>query len=292
VRLSCLLIRRDLSRYVDAELNCRRAARVERHLASCDACQRQLDRLVEITRLVAGQPAPDPPQDAWHRLQAALASGRTGGSGDAAGRHRADRLSRARPLAWAAVLVVVVGLVTALPGLYDRLGPAPVLAHDVDIATFSAAIIDRSLDLASDFARVYQARAVSFEEARRSCPARKGPATELPAGFSLTRSLLFETDCCPGLAAEYRRGENWIAVVQVPSHHAFDWGGLDHEERQVGMSWCEVHEEYDVCSLVHHGANVNLLLLGDAEPQLLGEVAAFLAARTETPGGPPVPPAP
>lgn len=279
--LICPLVRRDLSRYADAELSCRRAARVERHLADCPACQRELDAIVELARFVAGQERPEPPRDAWDRLDVALDARAASARAPFAYVAPRSRSSRPRVVAWAAVVLIAAGLAFAAPTIYRYLGPRPALAHNVNVSALWTDLQNASLDLNGEFAGTYMLRVVSPEEARRACPVGKGAASEVPSGFTLTRVMLFETDCCSGMAAEYRRGENWLTVVQIPNDHEMDWGDLEHEERQVGLTWCEVHEENDLCSLVHHGRNVNLLVVGDSEAHFLGEVATFLAGRTE-----------
>ena len=48
------------------------------------------------------------------------------------------------------------------------------------------------------------------------------------------------------------------------------------------MTDYEVHEEDDLCTLVLSGASVNLLIAGDSDLQIMGEVATFLTAWVES----------
>jgi hypothetical protein len=285
--IGCPLVRRLLSQYLDAELSHRRAAQVERHLAACPDCQGELDAYVETVRFMAGGDAPDAPANAWDRMAATLAvRGVPGfappGVRPAGASRQVTAPFRIRVMAVAAVLLVAVGLAVSFPRLLQTLGPQQALAHEIDVESFWGGMSDSRVDLGSAFAKAYKLRVVDADQAKRACPAGKGPASELPDGFTLTRSMTIQTDCCPGMALEYRRGDNWLTVVQIASHHPMNWGHLSHETRQIGMMECEIHEERDLCGLVHAGTAVNVFVAGNADPQVLEEVASFLATRAES----------
>ena len=286
--ISCPLVRRLLSRYLDAELSDRKAARVDRHLAVCPSCQRELDMYVETVRFVEEAATPDVPGGAWDRIAAQLSARGIPGFGPPGARaarvHQAGPSFRVRPIAVAAAVLAAVGLAFSFPSLLATFGPQPALAHEIDIEAFwnGLDLEEECLDLEGFFAKVYQLRVADSEEVRKACAAGEGPASELPAGFTLTRSMLIQTDCCAGMALEYRSGDNWLAIVQIPSHHPMAWNGLPYEVRRVGTTEFQVHGEEALWSLILNGNTVNVLVAGDSDLQVLGRVATFLVARAES----------
>ncbi|MHC4179045.1 MAG: anti-sigma factor family protein, partial [Planctomycetota bacterium] len=111
---SCPLIRRLLSRYMDAELSDRQSAQVERHLTVCPTCQRELDAYVDTARFLAGEEDPEVPRNAWSRLATALQAYGVPGFGQPVALSSPTRGEtspfRMRVLAVAAVVLLAVGL--------------------------------------------------------------------------------------------------------------------------------------------------------------------------------------
>ena len=66
-----------ISRSVDGELAERRAARLERHLASCGECRAFLEDLRKIVGGAAELGAPEPSDRVWRNVRAGLAVGKT-----------------------------------------------------------------------------------------------------------------------------------------------------------------------------------------------------------------------
>ena len=61
----CWSTRRILSAYQDGALGHRRAQQVGRHLHTCPACQRELQELQRVTRLLHSLPIPSRPSEYW-----------------------------------------------------------------------------------------------------------------------------------------------------------------------------------------------------------------------------------
>ncbi len=284
---NCPFIRRQLSRYLDAELCDRRAAAVERHLANCASCQRELDALVAATRFVASGREASPPADAWSRLEARLTERGVHGFGETGLRFRTAARIGGRPfwdrrLAAAAVVVLVAGSLLAFPRLRTLFVPRAALAHEIAIDSFLAGYSEHRFDLEGEFATTYRVRVIDVEQARRLCPSGLPPAEELPAGYRLTRVMALSTDTCRGLVLEYHRGDRCLAVIQAPSGHPLTWGSIPHEPRSIGSALFEVHEQTGSGGvLVHQGRLASLIVVGTCETPVLGEVASFLASRLE-----------
>lgn len=125
--MRCAKARRWASDGIDGELGARRSARLERHLRSCAACREVREDFAAIAGDARRIAAPEPPAEAWGRIRASLAAGRSGDPRPAASfagafAGRAFGL-RAVATAAAAILLVAGG---AVFGLYlGRRGPAP-----------------------------------------------------------------------------------------------------------------------------------------------------------------------
>jgi hypothetical protein len=120
-----------ISRTVDGELDPRRAARLERHLARCGDCRALLADLRKIVGGAAGLAAPEPSGKVWRNVRAGLEAGTLRPSAEGARLDRRPLFGSSLP-AWryagAAVLAVallVSGLVIGRRlGRQDvRLGP-------------------------------------------------------------------------------------------------------------------------------------------------------------------------
>jgi len=284
---NCPFIRRHLSRYLDAELCDRRAAAVERHLANCRSCQRELDAFVAAARFVAAGREATPPADAWSRLEARLTERGVHGFSEIGPRLSSTaRVGEGRfldrRLAVAAVVVLAVGAALAFPRLTALFSPRVALAHEIAIDSFLAGYSENRIDLKGEFATLYRVRVIDIEQARRLCPSGLPPAEELPAGYRLTRVMALSTDICRGLVLEYHRGDRCLAVIQAPGGHPLAWGSIQHESRTIGTALFEVHERSGSGGvLVHQGRLASLIVVGTCGTPVLGEVASFLAGRLE-----------
>jgi anti-sigma factor RsiW len=63
-----------LTAYADGELSVTEQSRVERHLASCPTCARELDSLRASDRILRGASPPRPSQERWREFGVALSA--------------------------------------------------------------------------------------------------------------------------------------------------------------------------------------------------------------------------
>jgi hypothetical protein len=278
----CPLVRKDLSRYFDAELGDRRSARIERHLDRCPQCRRELDKLVETVHFVAHERPVPPPQEGWRTLATALWSGQQESDASPAGRplfsgrHRTS--TRKLVLAAAAVLLMAV----AVPLGLRLMTPTRALAHEVDLSLLLSDLRHRTFTPAGTFWRVYGVEEIDRTLVGDACPSGYYFPPELPAGFVLKRSLLFKTDCCPGLMLEYHRADHYLIIVQVSAHHPMHWGDLPCRVVQFDQISFEVQDHPLLSAVACTGGPVNLFVAGNIEPDLLGAVASHMHRHTET----------
>jgi putative zinc finger protein len=76
MRVSCLMNRRLLSRYLDGELPAGRASRIEDHMASCGVCRAEYVRLRAARSFARQLPEQAPRRDLWPAMEMALKSTR------------------------------------------------------------------------------------------------------------------------------------------------------------------------------------------------------------------------
>jgi len=73
--MRCRKAQQYISRSVDGELDGRRAARLERHLAGCDECRAFAEDMKRIASGAAELAAPEPSDKAWRNIRAGLETG-------------------------------------------------------------------------------------------------------------------------------------------------------------------------------------------------------------------------
>ena len=74
--MRCSSFRKNLSAFLDDELDPRQRKQMELHISACSDCHRETEKLREIIGLVSGTPRPEVPPHLWEetrqRLEAAL----------------------------------------------------------------------------------------------------------------------------------------------------------------------------------------------------------------------------
>jgi anti-sigma factor RsiW len=124
---------RMLSALLDNELTADEAARLRAHLAGCETCRAELERLGQVTQLLAALPEREPPAAYWTELRAQLAAAPAGATFWDAFRGAWRRPAAA--LAAAAVILLV--LLPLAKGRVDRLRAAEI---GVDVYVREAAL--------------------------------------------------------------------------------------------------------------------------------------------------------
>jgi len=129
-------IRRNFSRYLDAELDTRTVARVERHLLGCLKCRASLARIRDGHRFAREMPRLAPERDSWHLIASAIEADNRPAQSRAT--RRAEQafawrnLSSAQRLA--AALAIIVLVLAGLLVTSDWREPRGDQAARVDIA--------------------------------------------------------------------------------------------------------------------------------------------------------------
>jgi len=103
-------LRKNLSRYLNGELEPREIERIENHLLDCGDCRVRLARLRDGHRLAGQLPREIPSQDPWRAIEAALETQRAATTPSAA----EERPSRRRPALTLPVFVTGVVIIAAM----------------------------------------------------------------------------------------------------------------------------------------------------------------------------------
>jgi len=114
--MKCGKAREYISRSVDGELDPRRAARLERHLAECGECRALLADLRKIVDGAAGLAAPEPSEKVWRNVRAGLETGTLRPSAEGARLDRRPLFGSSLP-AWRYAGAAVLAVVLVVSGL-------------------------------------------------------------------------------------------------------------------------------------------------------------------------------
>jgi anti-sigma factor RsiW len=229
----CHDIRMKIGELVDGELPGAVRNSVEEHLASCEACRRELDGLKTLTRRLAGQTQVTAPAGLWTAVENRL-DRRTDSPTRPAPRTRPGVLRFAsRALAAAAVLVLVVGFGwLAVSGPWQARAAAahidfrPLLERaDGDIAAGIQALM-----------RAYGGEPISAKEAAERMPVRVHAPAELPSGLRLQGRYLLSMGRSHSALAFHYVGptEKHLLLLQCPPDVEKDYGNFECISCSVG----------------------------------------------------------
>jgi anti-sigma factor RsiW len=112
---------RMLSALLDNELTADDAARLQAHLAECESCRAELERLGEVKQLLAALPEREPPAAYWTELRAQMAAAPAGAT-----LWDAFRGAWRRPAVALAAAVILLVLLPLAKGRVDRLRAAEI----------------------------------------------------------------------------------------------------------------------------------------------------------------------
>ncbi len=70
--MRCSKFQKNLSAYIDGELDLQEKEELERHLIKCSYCQKEKEKLSEVVEFVKNSTYPDVPVDLWGRIQEKL----------------------------------------------------------------------------------------------------------------------------------------------------------------------------------------------------------------------------
>ncbi len=208
--MCCEEYRDRIGRFLDDELASDVRADVSEHLQACAACRLELENLQELTSAIPNLADAGVPSSLWTSIETSLQTAPDRPSPRTATRFP---LHRSRRWALAASLVFVVGLGFLGTNLMSR----SARASEIDFGVLLDALpLDAQLAFGK-FLALYGAETGSALEAKKFAPALdfETPPT-LPGGFRLESVYLLQFGNRPGVAASYRRGNDFLATIFHP----------------------------------------------------------------------------
>ncbi len=224
------------------------------HLKTCPACTAELDYLRELTSRIPDSSEVRVPPGLWDAIERRLDSGtddQAGQDSRTAGQVGQDGGQTAHPVtgyrflsptrwAWAASLVFVAGL-----GLFSlNFIDSPAKASTINFAVLLDALPLDAQKAFDKFLDLYDARPGSSFEAKEFAASLdfETPPT-LPGGFQLESIYLLTFGDRPGVAASYKRGDEFLAAIfHTP----------------VGVEDFGTHKDYPCAIGKHHGHKVEV----------------------------------
>jgi hypothetical protein len=212
--MDCKTAQEWLGALLDGELSDQERLLLEKHLqacSSCDAEREQLQAMVHHLQTCDRHANVNAPTQLWSSIEKEL---------DRPARElgRAERMFRLfrKPIAAAASLALVLGL-GILFAAWVTESARPAQAAGVD---YSILLNNLSGDVNAAFERFiqyYKAQPIDVADAQRAAPALSfSLPPELPGGYRLEQVYRLRFGTAPGVAAQYRRGDEPLMIFFHP----------------------------------------------------------------------------
>lgn len=264
-----------LSAFFDGELPPGEATVVERHVAECAECLRELSAMEQTRRAVQMLPTPSASDALWGRIEDALPK-----------KARVIPLF-ARPVQWwavaAAVLVAVaIGALVANPfGLVPEAGP--LASHHEEAASFG---FDYGLYLAAltepgrmeQFEARYNPKRASLQEALAAVgtPVDEAALAAVPEGFELKSVHVLTSASTKSMQATYRHKGSEITVFRQPKGYPIQFANYQLEPAVIGGKRCLMAHDGKYCAITIATEEAQYVIIGHRDDvmvaQLLDEV--------------------
>lgn len=239
--MCCEKYKQDIGRFLDDELTPDARSEVSEHLQTCSPCSLELASLRELAAEISDAGEVRVPSGLWETIERRLSTGAERHTDRAAPRFGVPRSSRwANRWTVAASLVFAAGL--GVFGL-SRMDSAA-RASTINFGVLLDALPLDAPNAFRKFLVLYDARPGSSLDARQFAPSLDfdTPPT-LPGGFRLDGVHLLRFGDRPGVAASYRRGGDFLAII----FHA------PVENENFGT-----HKDYPCVVGKHHGHKVEV----------------------------------
>lgn len=262
--MDCSQALEKLGAFVDQELPPAEAAAVSEHLGACEACRREYESLGDVAKRIASTPPTAVPDALWPAIEA-----RVPAPSVESPRRAARWIVRRSRLA--AAIVLAVGLGTALfvgPRWFDQTAQASTVEFRVLLDHVSTDP-DRAF---RKFLILYGGRQIPPAEAHSLAPELNFALPDvLSGGFRRGTVYALRFGNAPGIAAQYERDGDFLAVIFHPPVQQEDFG---------------THRDYPCVVGRHHGHKVEVgqwRLVHVTDPTTCHCVLSRLDEKTELP---------
>jgi hypothetical protein len=240
--MNCDEVKSLLSDYFDDELPSRERAAVERHLASCSDCTRELRRIGELSAMAKGLVDPEPPAQLWRRIEMDFLGQPRHITKSAASTTQRTGRWMTRPLvrsglALAASLLLLVGWISYRSGSSHDHPMTAVFGeyldqfqHDPDAA--QQILVDH-----------YQGDAIDPSRSVQTVGYRPVATHGLPDGYTMRNVYVMKMPCCTCVQCVCERDDGTVFVVFEHDEATPEWFG----DRPTSMANCGGKP----CTMVH-----------------------------------------
>jgi len=240
------IVKESLSAYLDGELQQEKMQELEMHLKNCNSCQRELQEIRHGKSLTAyfQQPEWQDTERLWKNIQAlnSLSGEKTTGPNIVTKRTDfLQRLLHPKPAFVIVVLAILFGanLFINIKRQTFQYQPARIdwtSKYVFDYGIYLDALI--ASEAPREFARRYESKKASYENAGSQIPFRLASLTRMPKTFELQEVRLLKNVCCRSVQFLFSKNSMPIAIFQQPKGHPFTFGRYPLETMQLNGRLC------------------------------------------------------
>lgn len=225
--MQCDNIKKQLSPYLDGELDERQDKVIKQHLQTCSSCRKEFEAIKNASNTLALLDPVIPPEDLWQQLSAKIPQiGATSDPHKIAARKPFFAGLRHRQFAWGAAALVIVFTVFVY---WKSWQPENTPAQQINVPYYAldlSFILDSLTTGASlkAFQHQYSVREASWEKAAETANFKviRFPSRVEP--FQLKKVYLLKNLCCNIVQVTYTDGSNEIFLFQQPPGHPVYFG--------------------------------------------------------------------
>lgn len=246
VKMQHYFARKNLSAYLDGELDHKKSQALELHLNGCASCPRELQEIRKGKMLTAYFEMPEwqDTKRIWENLQSRMISVSERSLFQNKGLELSDLLKSLLPpqpgfAATVLAFLFVANLLIILKPQEFRYQPALVdwePCYAFDYGLYLDALIEGVAP--REFEKRYESKKASYEKAGLEITFRLASFARLPETFHLEELRLLKNACCRSVEFLYLKNSSPIAIFQQPKGHPITFGRYPLETFQLDRRWC------------------------------------------------------
>lgn len=228
---ACYQIQDRLSGFLDGELDSEQTRKVQSHLFSCSACQKEWKVIQSISQKIRYEGRRIPPAPEWDKIERELSKQQ-----QEPNQRWKPQLSHQVKFAAAAALVLIFTCSFYLTKEYlrptgkDQFVETP---FGLALGLYIQEVKASDPPVLSRFLAVHQAQAIPADQLIQKVGFWPFAPEQLPGGLHLEKSYVLATRCCNGVYLRYIRGNEVIALFQQAPGHPIEWEDQTFEDRII-----------------------------------------------------------
>jgi len=267
--MDCLQIQDLLSQLHDGELPLEQTTRVEAHIATCESCASELDRLRRLSEAAKALMDARPREDAWSRIEQQLDADR--GTAEIVKSRR-----RRRSMLWSAAAACAL-VVMALAGLFRVNDHELAVDFDKYLDAYSQ---DPDQALRALFAE-YPAEEVDVQTATARVGYRPVVPNALPDGYSVDSIHVMNMPCCKCVKTICRddNGDTFV-IFEHDSEQAVWFGDRPRSNQLLGGVETTVIEFDEQLAATWRVGQRSVTLVGAGDVDDLSKLVRAISVRS------------